>query len=97
VILWLGNDEQHRYRLIFENAGQLVVGNQVQIGGHPVGSVDDISLTADGQAAIEISLDQELHQGSDAVIRATSLAGIASATSRSRPDSTTRLCLRAEA
>jgi phospholipid/cholesterol/gamma-HCH transport system substrate-binding protein len=63
----------------FQNAGQLVKGNQVQVGGRPIGSVTKISLTKDGLAEIEIKLDQlkPLHRGTTAVIRSTSLSGIA--------------------
>jgi len=32
------------YSLIFQNAGQLVTGDEVQIGGVPAGSVKDIEL-----------------------------------------------------
>ena len=36
--------ESQRARLLFETGGQLVKGNQVLIGGVPVGSVDDVKL-----------------------------------------------------
>lgn len=75
--LLFGGGDDHRYRMIFENASQLVTGNSVMIGGKPVGSVDEIDLTDDGQASIDISIDQELHEGTTAVIRPYSLAGIA--------------------
>ena len=78
VLLLLGSGgESYRYRLLFENAGQLVGGNQVLIGGHRVGSVEAIDLTDDGQAEIGIAIDQQLHVGSTATIRNTSLAGVA--------------------
>jgi phospholipid/cholesterol/gamma-HCH transport system substrate-binding protein len=67
----------HRYTLIFQNAGQLVPENQVLIGGHPVGSVESIDLTKDDLAEIKVSVEQELHQGTTATIRATGLAGVA--------------------
>jgi phospholipid/cholesterol/gamma-HCH transport system substrate-binding protein len=54
-----------------------VKGNQVLIGGSPVGSVDDIALTEDNQAEITVTVDQPLHEGSTAVIRSTSLSGVA--------------------
>jgi phospholipid/cholesterol/gamma-HCH transport system substrate-binding protein len=75
VILLGGNG--HSYRLVFQNASQLVTDNQVLIGGSPVGSVDSIDLTEDNLAEIEITVDQELHEGTTAVIRATSLSGVA--------------------
>jgi phospholipid/cholesterol/gamma-HCH transport system substrate-binding protein len=75
-ILFSGGGKSH-YELLFETGGQLVKGNQVLIGGVPVGSVDDVALNSDGQAKVEISVDRPLHSGSSAVIRATSLSGIA--------------------
>jgi phospholipid/cholesterol/gamma-HCH transport system substrate-binding protein len=66
-----------QYRLLFETGGQLVKGNQVLIGGTPVGTVDEVKLTNDSQAQITISVDRTLHEGTQAVIRATSLSGIA--------------------
>lgn len=76
VIIFSGSSG-HKYKLVFQNAAQLVPDNQVLIGGQPVGSVESIGLTDDNLAEIEISSEQELHQGSTAVIRATSLSGVA--------------------
>jgi phospholipid/cholesterol/gamma-HCH transport system substrate-binding protein len=67
----------NNYRLVFENGGQLVRGNEVLIGGLPVGTIDEIKLNDDGLAEIDVSLDRRLHEGSSAVIRRTSLSGIA--------------------
>jgi phospholipid/cholesterol/gamma-HCH transport system substrate-binding protein len=67
----------YHYRLLFQTAGQLVPGNQVYIGGAPVGSIDSISLADDSTAQVDVSVDQQLHQGSTATVRATSLSGIA--------------------
>jgi phospholipid/cholesterol/gamma-HCH transport system substrate-binding protein len=76
-VLLLGGGSDHKYKLMFETGGQLVKGNQVLIGGSPAGSVDSITLTDNNQAEVEISVDQELHDGTTAVIRATSLSGVA--------------------
>jgi phospholipid/cholesterol/gamma-HCH transport system substrate-binding protein len=70
----------HEYTLIFENAGQLVSGDNVQIGGRAVGSVRSIELTDDNRAAIGIAVDEPyapLRAGTQATIRLTSLSGIA--------------------
>ncbi len=75
-LLFSGGDD-YRYKMVFENASQLVTGNSVMIGGKPVGSVNEIELTDDGQALIDISIEQELHEGTQAMIRPYSLAGIA--------------------
>jgi phospholipid/cholesterol/gamma-HCH transport system substrate-binding protein len=67
----------HQYTLVFQNAGQLVPDNQVLIGGAPVGSVKSIELSDDNLAEINVEVDQQLHEGTTAVIRATSLSGVA--------------------
>jgi phospholipid/cholesterol/gamma-HCH transport system substrate-binding protein len=77
AVVILGGGGGHKYNLVFQNASQLVNGNQVLIGGQAVGSVESIALTDDNLAKIEVSVDQELHEGSTAVIRATSLSGVA--------------------
>jgi phospholipid/cholesterol/gamma-HCH transport system substrate-binding protein len=77
AIVYLGGDSGHKYTLLFQNAGQLVPDNQVLIGGAPVGSVESIELTDDNLAAINVKVDQQLHEGSTAIIRATSLSGVA--------------------
>jgi phospholipid/cholesterol/gamma-HCH transport system substrate-binding protein len=76
VILFSGSGG-HKYSLIFQNASQLVPENQVLIGGHPVGSVESIDLTKNDLAQVNIDIEQELHEGTTATIRATGLAGVA--------------------
>jgi phospholipid/cholesterol/gamma-HCH transport system substrate-binding protein len=77
VLLLSSGGNSNQYRLIFETGGQLVKGNQVLIGGTPVGSVDDVKLTDNGQAEVDISVNRPLHEGTSAIVRATSLSGIA--------------------
>jgi len=77
VLLLSSGGPGNHYKLLFETGGQLVPGNQVLIGGVPVGSVDDVKLADTGQAQIDISVNRPLHEGSQAIIRATSLSGIA--------------------
>jgi phospholipid/cholesterol/gamma-HCH transport system substrate-binding protein len=77
ILLLSGGGSSNHYRLLFETGGQLVKGNQVLIGGTPVGSIDDVKLTDSGEAQVDISVDRPLHQGTSAIIRATSLSGIA--------------------
>src|SRR3954447_22174120 len=63
------------------SASQLVKGDQVKVGGVPVGKVSSIGLTDDGRARLTLSLRDDtltpLHAGTKAIIRSTSLAGIA--------------------
>ncbi|MGC1814081.1 MAG: MlaD family protein, partial [Solirubrobacterales bacterium] len=77
VLLVSSGGGGNHYRLLFETGGQLVKGNQVLIGGAPVGSVDDVKLTDNGQAQVDITVNRPLHQGTTAIVRATSLSGIA--------------------
>jgi phospholipid/cholesterol/gamma-HCH transport system substrate-binding protein len=75
--VFFGNGNGHQYTLVFQNAGQLVPDNQVLIGGSPAGSVESIELTDENLAEVHITVDQQLHKGTTAVIRATSLSGVA--------------------
>jgi len=77
VVVLFGGDSGHSYKLLFENGGQLVKGNEVLVGGQAVGTIDDLSLTGDGQAQIDITVDEPLHEGTTAVVRSTSLSGVA--------------------
>jgi phospholipid/cholesterol/gamma-HCH transport system substrate-binding protein len=64
----------------FLNAGQLVKGNPVQTGGAPIGSVNEIKITDDGQAEVKLKIDGDhspLRVGTKATIRQFSLSGIA--------------------
>jgi phospholipid/cholesterol/gamma-HCH transport system substrate-binding protein len=76
VVIFSGGGE-HKYNLLFQNASQLVPDNQVLIGGQPVGSVESIELTDDNLAKVVVSVEQDLHEGTTATIRATSLSGVA--------------------
>jgi phospholipid/cholesterol/gamma-HCH transport system substrate-binding protein len=78
LLLFTGGSD-YTVKVQFLNAGQLVKGNQVQVGGRPIGTVSKISLTEDGLAEIEIKISElkPLHEGTTAVIRSTSLSGIA--------------------
>jgi len=80
AVVLLRDGDTTTYRLRFQDAGQLVKDDDVQVGGRRVGSVRDIKLTDDNQAEIEIAVDRDfapLHDGTTATIRATSLSGIA--------------------
>jgi phospholipid/cholesterol/gamma-HCH transport system substrate-binding protein len=76
VLFFTGNGG-YKYNLVFQNASQLVPDNQVLIGGHPVGTVNSIDLTEENLAEVTVSVEQQLHEGTTATIRATGLAGVA--------------------
>src|SRR5206468_7892027 len=67
----------HTYHLLFQDAAGIVNGNQVLVAGQPIGTVDDVALTDNGQAEVTITIDRALHNGDTAAIHATSLSGIA--------------------
>jgi phospholipid/cholesterol/gamma-HCH transport system substrate-binding protein len=77
AVVLLGGSSGHKYTFLFQNAGQLVNDNQVMVGGSPVGSVSGIDLSPDNLAEVHVEVEQELHEGTTAVIRATSLSGVA--------------------
>ncbi|MCL2418588.1 MAG: MlaD family protein [Conexibacteraceae bacterium] len=79
--LVLSGGSAYRVRMLFSDASGLVNGDQVMIGPSSVGSVQSISLTRNGQAAVVVSLAADaapLYQGTVARIEENGLAGIAS-------------------
>jgi phospholipid/cholesterol/gamma-HCH transport system substrate-binding protein len=76
IVLFSGGGG-HKYTFLFQNAGQLVSDNQVMIGGSPVGTISGIDLSPENLAEVHVEVEQELHEGTTAVIRATSLSGVA--------------------
>lgn len=80
AVMLLGGEEMTAYKLRFQSAGQLVNDNDVQIGGRRIGRVTDIKLTSDNHAEVAIEVSEKfapLREGTRAVIRQTSLSGIA--------------------
>jgi phospholipid/cholesterol/gamma-HCH transport system substrate-binding protein len=68
------------YKLEFQEGDQLVRGDQVQVGGVPVGSVTNIELTHDFKALVTIHVDSSLtplHAGTTAQVRMPSLSSVA--------------------
>ena len=64
----------------FVNAGQIVKGNPVQVGGTSVGTVKGIEITDDGQAEVKLSIEDShapLREGTRAAIKQLSQSGIA--------------------
>ncbi len=80
AVLLFGGGGGASYHLIFPEAGQLVRGDQVQVGGVPVGSVTNLELTKDFKADVTIHVDGSLtplHEGSLAEVRTPSLSSVA--------------------
>ena len=81
VVFLATRSSSYHYRFDFTDAGQLVSGDLVRIGGTAAGTVDSISLTHNGLAQIGVSVDSSygpLRQGTSAVIRSPGLTNVAS-------------------
>ncbi len=81
VVVLLTGGDAYRVKAQFVSASQLVKGNEVKVSGEAIGTVDSIELTDDGQAEIEMSITEKgftpLRTGTRAIIRQTSLSGVA--------------------
>lgn len=80
AILVFSGSSGAEYHLEMAEAGQLVKGDQVQVGGVPVGSVTNIQLTPAYKARITIHVDSSLtplYAGTTAQIRMPSLTTVA--------------------
>jgi phospholipid/cholesterol/gamma-HCH transport system substrate-binding protein len=81
LFLVLGGGSSYTVTAQFENASQLVTGNNVSVAGAPVGSIKEISLGDDGQALVKLEISDSayapLPEGTHATIRSQSLSGIA--------------------
>src|SRR3954453_9885470 len=67
------------YHVMMQNAGQLVPGDLVRIGGVQAGSVKGLELTPNGQADVTISLLKNwgrLHAGTTVTVRASGIATV---------------------
>ena len=81
AVVLRGGGSDYVVRARFADASQLVKGNLVQVSGVPVGSIEKISLTGDGQAEVAMKIDdgayRPLRRGTRAIIRQASLSGVA--------------------
>jgi phospholipid/cholesterol/gamma-HCH transport system substrate-binding protein len=80
LLLFGGGGQDYTVRIEFRDAGQLVKGDSVQVGGVPVGSVQRIGLAPNGLAVVTASVDKPfapLRNGTRATIRQVSQAGVA--------------------
>jgi phospholipid/cholesterol/gamma-HCH transport system substrate-binding protein len=81
VVLLGGGNGDYVVKAQFDNASQLVRGNDVQVAGVRIGSVEDIRLTNTGAAEVTVKIEDDgyrpLRRGTQAVVRLTSLSGVA--------------------
>jgi phospholipid/cholesterol/gamma-HCH transport system substrate-binding protein len=79
-IVLFGGSGGYTVSAVFENAGQLVKGNLVEVAGVQAGSVKGISITPNGRAKIKFSVDGDyapLPANTKAVVRQASQSGYA--------------------
>jgi phospholipid/cholesterol/gamma-HCH transport system substrate-binding protein len=80
ALAMFGGGSSYQVKAVFDNAGQLVPGNEVRVGGQPIGKIADIELDDRANAIVTMEVDEPvapLHEGTTATIRASSLSGIA--------------------
>jgi phospholipid/cholesterol/gamma-HCH transport system substrate-binding protein len=81
ALAMFGGEDAYKVKAVFQNAGQLVPGNEVRVGGQPIGTISDIELDQSANAIVTMEVGDPvapLHEGTSATIRATSLSGITS-------------------
>jgi phospholipid/cholesterol/gamma-HCH transport system substrate-binding protein len=81
AVILLGGGSKYTVTAVFNNASQIVSGDQVEVGGVPIGTVSKISLTTNGLAELQLSISDSaytpLRQGTTATVRESSLSSIA--------------------
>ncbi len=80
LLLLLTGGDDYEVTAEFENASQLVAGNEVVVGGVHAGTVKQIDLGPNGSALVTFSVDDDfapLNRGTTATVRQTSLSSVA--------------------
>ncbi len=81
ALLLFHSSGSYEVTLDLENASQLVKGNEVKVGGIPVGVIESIDLTEDFHARVKVRIDDDefapLHEGTRASVLFDSLTSVA--------------------
>jgi phospholipid/cholesterol/gamma-HCH transport system substrate-binding protein len=82
AVIVLAGGGGYQVKALFQNASQIVTGDQVEVAGNSVGTVSNISITRGGLAELTLDITdpnyRPLRQGTEATVRLVSLSGIAS-------------------
>ena len=82
IVIVLGGGGGYQVTALFQNASQIVTGDQVEVAGNSVGTVSNIAITPRGLAQLTLDITDgsytPLRQGTEATVRLVSLSGIAS-------------------
>lgn len=82
VILFWPRPSGYKIYADFDDAGQVVSGGLVQVGGRKVGTISEVKLSPSGLARLELSINDKKYRplkgGTRAIIRAVGQAGVAS-------------------
>lgn len=79
-LLLFGGGDKYTLKARFINAGQLVKGNLVELGGVKIGQVTGFEVTEDGRAEVEFEVEEDhapLPEGTRLLIRPGSLSSVA--------------------
>lgn len=93
TVLLVGGGGPYEITARFVDAGQLVKGDLVEVGGRKVGTVSDLELSDNGQADVRLSITDDaitpLHEGTTAAIRTVGLASVTNRVVALEPGPTT--------
>lgn len=79
ALIVAGNGGSREYRVMMQNAGLLVPGDIVRIGGVQAGSVKSLDLSPNGQAEVTVAIGKgwgRLHAGTTVTVRASGIATV---------------------
>lgn len=98
AVIVLSNGTTYQVRAVFQNASQIVSGDQVDVAGTPIGTVSNLALTRQGEAELTLKINnpsyRPLRQGTTATVRELSLSGIASRYVELQPGPANRSAIR---
>jgi phospholipid/cholesterol/gamma-HCH transport system substrate-binding protein len=81
AVIVLGGGSSYQIKAVFQNASQIVSGDQVQASGNAIGTVSSITLTPQGEAELTLDINNKdyepLHVGTIATVREASLTAVA--------------------